>query len=447
MHFSASLPSPAVVVSTVEPDRETGQLGRHLGLGTAVALAVTTVIGGGALALPGAALARAGDNALLGWILAALITIPLIAVFASLGARYPSAGGIAGFVQQSFGRIGAAGVEVVFIGTVSLGMPAIALSGGSYLTAALGWPTAWTWVGAVILLVLTTGLLLRGAALSSRVQTVLAVVLTIVLAAVGIVGLSSPAANFTPPTLDLQGWQDAFAVVGIVFFGFTGWEIVAFTLGEYRNPRRDFPRVVALSFIIVVGVYVLLAAGVQAVLDRGSPQSEAAPIADLMTIAVSPGAARLVSVLGVLILAANLVGALWGASRLVFASSREGLLPAALGRVSATGGSVPRRAVLVTGLTFLIIVGLSAIGVLSAASMFEIAGQNFFLLYALAAVVYAKEATTTTGRVTGIIIAVALLAVAVVGFDLIALVYPVTLFALGAGITWIRRRRSSTTAA
>lgn len=435
------------MVSVVEPDRETGELGRHLGLGTAVALAVTTVIGGGALALPGAALARAGNNALLGWVLAALITIPLIAVFASLGARYPSSGGIAGFVQQSFGRIGAAGVEVVFIGTVSLGMPAIALSGGGYLAAALGWPTSWTWLGAAILLVLVTGLLLGGAALSSRVQTVLAVVLTIALAAVGVIGLSSPTAHFIPPALDFHGWQDAFAVVGIVFFGFTGWEIVAFTLGEYRNPRRDFPRVVALSFVIVVGVYVLLAAGVQAVLDSGTPQSEVAPIADLMARAVSPTAGALVSVLGVLILAANLVGALWGASRLVFASSKEGLLPAGLARVSTTGGSVPRRAVLVTGVVFLIVVGLSAVGVLSATSMFEIAGQNFFVLYALAAVVFAKEATTTTGRVTGIIIAAALLAVAVIGFDLVALVYPIVLFAIGAGSTWMRRRRSPAPAA
>lgn len=36
-------------------------------LGPALALAVTTVIGGGALALPGVALDGAGNDALLGW--------------------------------------------------------------------------------------------------------------------------------------------------------------------------------------------------------------------------------------------------------------------------------------------------------------------------------------------------------------------------------------------
>ena len=37
---------------------------------------------------------------------------------------------------------------------------------------------------------------------------------------------------------------------------------------EYRNPARDFPRAVTISFIIVVGVYMLVAAGVQATLDK-----------------------------------------------------------------------------------------------------------------------------------------------------------------------------------
>ncbi|HET6501244.1 MAG TPA: amino acid permease [Amycolatopsis sp.] len=426
-----------------ETDRENpGNLGRHLTLVPAVALAVTTVIGGGALALPGVALAEAGNNAILGWVLAAVITIPLIVVFARLGAKFPSAGGIAGFVQSTFGRPGAAGVEVVFIGTVILGMPAIALSGGGYLAAALGCSPGWAWLGATVLLVLATGLLSVGAVLSARVQTVLAVVLTLALAAVGVLGLGSPAARFTAPSLDLAGWRDAFAVVGIVFFGFTGWEIVAFTLGEYRNPKRDFPRVMALSFVIVVGVYLILAAGVQAVLDRGAPRSATAPIADLVSIALSPTAAVLVSVLGTIILGANLIGALWGASRLVYSSACEGLLPARLARLSGAG-SVPRRAVLAVGAVFVLVVAASAIGLVAPTTMFEIAGQNFFLLYILAAVVFARQATTTAGRVSGVLIALALVAVVVVGFNLPAIIYPLVLFAIGVGAGY-RRRRVST---
>jgi amino acid efflux transporter len=421
-----------------EPD---SALSRHLTLRPAVALAITTVIGGGALALPAAALARAGDDAVLGWALAAVITVPLIVVFATLGARYPTAGGIAGFVQRSFGRKGAAGVEVVLIGTEILAIPAIALTGGGYLAAALGWPTTRTWIGAALLLVLASSLLAGGSVLSSRVQTILAIILTVALAGVGILGLSYHAAHLRPPSLSIRGWKDACAAVGIVFFGFTGWEVVASTLGEYRDPKRDFPRVVTLSFLIAIGIYILLALGVQAVLSRNASRDSTAPLYDLITIAVSPTAATLVSTLGVVVLTANLISALWGASRLVFSSAREGLLPAALSGVSKTG-AVPRRAVITTGLFFLFVVGLSAVDVLTPTTMFEIAGQNFFLLYILTAVVFAREAITMPGRVAGVVIATALLIVIIVVFDLRIIAYPVVLFTAGVLIDHIRKHAS-----
>ncbi|GAB3500803.1 APC family permease [Amycolatopsis cihanbeyliensis] len=409
------------------------ELTRHLGLGPAVALAITTVIGGGVLALPGAALREAGNSAFLGWLLAVLITVPLLAVFARLGATYPSAGGVAGFVRATFGRVGAAGVEVVLIGTFGLGMPAIALSGGAYLAAVFGWPASSAWIGAIALLLLGAGVLLGGGVLSSRVQAVLATVLTLALAAVGVVGLSSPVAEFTAPDLGVEGWSAAFAVVGIVFFGFTGWEIVAFTVGEYRDPRRDFPRVVGLSFVIVVGVYLLLAAGVQAVLDPASPRTETAPIAELFRVAISPTAASLVSVLGVLILAANLVGAMWGASRLIFSSAGTGVLPRPLSVLSG-GGATPRRAVVAATALFLLVVGVSAAGFLSPRTMFRVAGQNFFLLYILSAVVFARVAATRTARTFGRLLACCLGVVVVVGFDPVTTAYAVALFALGCGV-------------
>ncbi|MEU6128841.1 amino acid permease [Saccharopolyspora sp. NPDC047091] len=415
------------------------ELRRHLTVVPATALAVTTVIGGGALVLPGAALREAGDDALLGWVLAAVITIPLIFVFARLGARFPSAGGIAGFARASFGRVSAAGVEVVLIGTFGLGIPAIALSGGGYLAAALGWPAERSWIGAVVLLVLVAAMLTAGSSLSARVQTVLAAVLTIALLAVGALGLLAPGAQFSGPDLGAGGWQHALAVVGIVFFGFTGWEMIAFTTGEYRDPRRDFPRVVALSFLIVIGVYLVLAAGVQAVLDPSSPRADTAPLAELVAVAFSPAAAALVSALGVLILGANLVGAVWGASRLVYSSADEGLLPRALAVVGRASG-VPRRAVLATAALFLVVVVVSAAGLISVTTMFEVAGQNFFLLYVLCAAVYAKVAERATTRAFGIAVAVCLAAVAVVGFDLLTIGYPLVLFAAGAAVSLIRSR-------
>lgn len=405
-------------------------LDRHLTLMPATALAVTTVIGGGVLVLSGAAVRHAGANALLGWILAALITIPLIAVFTRLGSRYPSAGGVAGFVQAAFGRHAAAGVEVILIGTFGLGMPAIALSGGGYLAAVFGWPPTYSWLGALILLALAVGMLLGGGRVSSKVQVVLAATLTVGLAAAGVVGLTSSHANFTAPTLTVGAWEPALAVVGIVFFAFTGWEIVAFTTGEYRDPGRDFPRAVTISFIVVVGVYLLLAAGVQATLDPDDPATESAPVAAVVRVAVSPAAASLVAVLGVVILAANLIGALWGASRLVYSSASHRLLPERLS-VLTGGRRTPAAAIIATAALFTPVITSSALGVMSPTAMFMVAGQNFFLLYLLSGVVFVKVSRSPVGRIWGVLITAGLGVVVVAGFHWQAVGYALALFGLG----------------
>jgi amino acid efflux transporter len=413
---------------------------RHLTLIPAVALAVTTVIGGGVLALPGTALRQAGSVAFYGWVLAAVITIPLLVVFARLGARYPSAGGVAGFVQAAFGRHAAAGVEVMLVGTFGLGIPAISLSGGSYLAAVFGWSPDVAWVGAIILLMFAGGLLLTGGSVSSRVQSVLATLLIVGLVATGVVGLVNAHAHFHLPALSTTDWSSALAVVGTVFFGFTGWEMVAFTTGEYRNPQRDFPRAVTISFLIVVGVYLLLAAGIQATLSPDDPAAETSPVAALMRTAVSPAAASMVAVLGVVILAANVVGAIWGASRLVYSSASEKLLPQALSVLSGPRRT-PRAAILGTLGLFLVVVAASAFGMLSPAWMFLVAGQNFFLLYLLAAVVLARVTPSIAVRMFGVLVTITLTAVVIVGFDLRGLLYPMALFVIGATTSVIARRR------
>ncbi len=416
-------------------------LDRHLTLVPAVALAVTTVVGGGVLALPGVALRQAGSAAILGWLLAGVITVPLLVVFAQLGARYPSAGGVAGFVQAAFGRHAAAGVEVMLIGTFGLGIPAISLSGGSYLAAIFGWDSTWAWIGATLLLLLAGGVLLSGGSVSAKIQTVLAAVLTIGLAATGIIGLTNSHAHFTVPEVSATSASLALAVVGTVFFGFTGWEMVAFTTGEYRNPRRDFPRVVAISFLIVMGVYVLLAAGVQATLSPDNPAVETSPVAELMRIALSSTAASLVAVLAVVILATNLIGAVWGASRLIFSSASEKLLPRPLAVLSGRRRT-PRTAIFTSIALFVIVVGLSGLDVLSPTTMFMIAGQNFFLLYLLSAIVFVRVTTSLRMRAFGVGVAVTLAAVVIAGFSMGTVAYAAVLFALGATLSVATHRRA-----
>jgi amino acid efflux transporter len=83
---------------------QNNRLVKTLTLAPAVGLAITMVVGSGLLVLPGLAYLEAGSTAIYAWIISALVSVPLLVVFARFGATFPGAGGIAGFVQQTFSR-------------------------------------------------------------------------------------------------------------------------------------------------------------------------------------------------------------------------------------------------------------------------------------------------------------------------------------------------------
>jgi amino acid efflux transporter len=72
------------------------------------ALYVGAVLGTGVIALPALAADVAGPASLLAWLALVLISVPLAATFAALGARYPDAGGVATYVRNAFGARAAA---------------------------------------------------------------------------------------------------------------------------------------------------------------------------------------------------------------------------------------------------------------------------------------------------------------------------------------------------
>lgn len=414
----------------------------HLGLTGATALAVTVVVGSGALVLPGIAYAQAGATALYGWLLAAAITVPLLVVFARLGSRYPGAGGVAGFVMAGFGRRAAAGVEVVLLGTFGLGIPAIALTGGNYVCDALGLSTSWAAAVAAVLLAGGGLVVAGGAKISGGVQTVLAVTLTVGLVASAAIAIA--VSRPTVPPLDTTGGGAVdlgllLATVGLVYFAFTGWEMISFTTEEYKNPQRDFPRVLVLSFILVTGMYLLLALGLQTQLAPDDPALTVAPISAMVEHAVGSTGGLLVSVLGIVVITANLIGAIWGASRLVMSSAREGLLPAPLAVLSPHSSS-PRRAVGACVAFFVVVALVSGAGILPLATLLGIAGKNFFFLYLLCAAVYARISHGSP-RVFGLVVFLAL-SVVPFGFGAAAWIYILALLTTGVLVDQYRRSKA-----
>ncbi len=343
------------------------------------ALMLNIVLGAGLLTLPGLAERNADGAALLVWGACALAAAPLLAVFAILGRSFPSAGGLASILGQAFGAFGYVAATLLFLGAVVFGLPAIALAGGYYAASMLGGQPH---LYAALLLVAAVLANVISSELAGRLNALIASFLVVVLVLIAVIGLISvqpqigeiPVVATPLPPLSILG-----ITFMMVFFAFTGWEVGANLSGEFKNPRRDFPIAMALSFGIAVLLYGALAVVAHYADLQGAYE---APFSTLFQQNFGVVGGVSVAMISVLLIFANLSAAVWAVSRMVYSAAREQLLPQLLTKVH---DGTPYRAVIFTVSALLLVTFGAWFGLFKLDHLLALAGQNFLLLYAGAA--------------------------------------------------------------
>jgi amino acid efflux transporter len=408
------------------------ELKKTLNISQAVGLGITIVVGSGLLLLPGLAYQDVGASSIYVWVICALLVIPLLVIFSALGAKYPTAGGVAGFMQNAFSRHISSATEVMLLGTFGLGIPAIALTGSYYVNTLINVDVQFesiTLAVSLLMLFVAFSVNYLGAAISGNIQKYLAITLVLALLLIPILSLMF-ANEFNGEGISRISnveINNIFPLLGMVFFAYTGWEMLSFTIEEYKNPKRDYPISVALSFFIVIILYFLLVISIQLIVPIDNVLLSTAPLSALSQHVFGSMAGNIVGVLSFVIILANLIGAIWAASRLVFSSAREGLLPASIAKLSVN--KVPRISLIVTCLFFSTVLILNYFNFLQVNDLLRLAGQNFFILYGMAVLAYIKISETKKQKIFGFIsLVIVMAAMGTFGFELL---YPATLLSFG----------------
>ncbi len=163
-----------------------------------------------------------------------------------------------------------------------------------------------------------------------------------------------------------------------------------------------------------------------------------APFIVIVTPLLGPMGGIAVALVAVAIMYANLVGALWGVSRLVFGLAREGNLPEAL---AVTHEGRPRRAVFATLTALMAVVVADWLADFGLETMLKLSGQNFVILFGVAAGSLLILAKTRWDRwLAG---AVAILVAGLLALQGLALLYPLALVAIVALRQLLRSRARS----
>src|SRR3954469_1989903 len=308
-------------------------LPRTLGLGGGIVLAVGSIAGSGILFLPSTIYVIAGSDSLVVWVVAALICVPLLGVFAALVRAVPDGAGLEGFVALGLGRRVSALVPALLLIVFYPAMAAAMLVAGGYVSS----DPAIRLAVALTIIAVTTFAALGGARGAARLQV--AVVWTTLAAAIALVALTSRRsyAAISPSFSDVGAIAQG---VLVAFWGFAGFENMTFVAGELRNPRRDY----LIAVGVALGGYCVLAmaltANIAATIPRGSVDqlSGVAQLADY-----APGG-FVISILAVLLVQAGASSWVWGISRLLYSAARDDRMPSFFAVLSPRG--VPRRAIL-----------------------------------------------------------------------------------------------------
>ncbi|MBN3756720.1 amino acid permease [Paraburkholderia sp. Tr-20389] len=326
------------------------------------ALYVGAVLGTGVIALPALAAEAAGPASLVAWLALVLLSAPLAATFAALGARYPDAGGVSTYVRNAFGARAAAIVGWCFYFAVPAGAPAAAMFGGAYVAEAFG-GGEWTVIGTAAVLMLTVTLAnALGLTVSGRLQLVLAALLVaLLLAAVIASAPHAQIANLQP--FAPHGWLAVFPAAALLVWSFAGWEAITHLAAEFRRPAHDLPLAAGIA-VVVVGVLYMGVATMSVMVLGPLAGTSSAPLAELLARGLGGKVHMLAAVAALLLTLGTMNAYFAGAAKLGAALGRDGALPQWLAQGSRAG-DVPRRSLFtIAGLaTFaLIVVVIAGVG-------------------------------------------------------------------------------------
>ena len=183
---------------------------------------------------------------------------------------------------------------------------------------------------AIILVVLCTLLLMRGASESARVNTIMVLIKLGVLVLFIIIGLTAFQADRFDNFWD-SGSAGISAAASTIFFSFIGLDAVSTAGEEVRDPQRALPRAIIGALCIVVTVYVLVAVagvGSQPLEEFENEEQQSAGLSVILeniTGSSVPGtilaAGAVISIFSVTLVT------LYGQTRILFAMGRDRMLP------------------------------------------------------------------------------------------------------------------------
>ena len=339
-------------------------LRRSLGPLDLTALGIGSIIGTGIFVLTGTAASQhAGPALVVSMVIAAVACALAGLCYAELAAMIPVAGSAYTYAYASVGELAAwmIGWDLILEYALSTATVAVGWSGyfasflrdfgvhipaaltaapGTLATAADGTAVAGLFnLPAALIVVAVAALLVGGIRQSASTNTVLVVlkvgVLVVFIAAGAAFVQRENLTPFIPPNdgeFGRFGWSGILRGAAVIFFAYIGFDAVSTAAQEARRPQRDMPVGILASLGICTVLYIVVA-----IVLLGIVPYRRLNVADPIAVGIDATGltwlSPVIKVSALFGLFSTMLVTLLGQTRIFFSMSRDGLLPAAFGRV------------------------------------------------------------------------------------------------------------------
>ncbi|CAN7153377.1 amino acid permease [Caballeronia sp. LjRoot34] len=344
-------------------------------------LGVGAIIGTGIFVLTGTGAVQAGPALMVSFIFAAIACALAALAYAEFASTIPVAGSIYTYSYATLGELAAWVIGWDLMLEYGLATSAVSVGWSGYLQSLLsgfgiGLPTVLTAApGAVpghltlfnlpafLVMMVITALLSIGIKESARVNNVMvAIKVAVVVMVIGVGVFHVTPANWHP--FMPNGWNGVFGAAAVMFFAFIGFDSVSSAAEEVKNPKRDLPIGIISSLAVCAVLYVAVAAVVTGIVPAAQFANVSHPVSYALQVVGQTWVAGFIDLGAVLGMLTVILVMSYGQTRIIYAMSRDGLLPARLSTVHPKFGT-PFFTTWLVGLFFGLIGALVPLNVLA----------------------------------------------------------------------------------
>lgn len=236
-----------------------------VGLTEAISIGIGGMVGGGIFAVLGLAVALAQGGTPVSFLFAGIIALITCYSYVKLSVTFPDRGGTVHFINKGFevGVFSGAMNNLLWISYIIM-LSLYASAFGSYapnLYSMTGNVEIDTHIYATLIVIISTAINYYSISMVGKIENWAVVIKLIILIAFAIIGSFGLIGNENLHQLDISHWETPIQLITagmVIFVAYEGFELIANTAVDIRNPLVNIPRAYYFSVIFVIVLYVII---------------------------------------------------------------------------------------------------------------------------------------------------------------------------------------------